>query len=118
MKTLKTLLLAITIVAAAACNRGRHVIIVTQTNDIKIKLEYTGTIVVNPDKNRIVSISPNGYVNYDNNGNELIASPGTDGRIDYEINGEKAGNLNSNGQALLAEAVKMIAKHEPKIHYN
>jgi len=116
MKTLKTLFLTITIIAAAACNRGRHVIIVTQTNDIKIKLEYTGTIVVNTDQNRIVSISPNGYVSYYNNGNELIASRGDGGGIDYEINGEKTSNLNSNEQALLAEAVKMIAKHQPKLN--
>jgi hypothetical protein len=116
MKTLKTLFLTITIMAAAACNHGRHVIIVTQTNDIKIKLEYTGTIVVNTDQNRIVSISPNGYVSYDNNGNELIASRGSGDRIDYEINGEKISNLNSNEQALLAEAVKMIAKHQPKLN--
>lgn len=119
MKTLRSLLLAtIVAIATVACHRGPHVTIVTQSNNVKIKLEYSGTIVLNADRNRIVSISPNGYINYDNNGNELIASRGDGDRINYEINGEKLSTLNGNGQALLAEAVKMIAKQQPKIHYN
>ena len=109
-----TLLILALLFTIIACHRGRHVIISTQNNDVSIKIEYYGTIILNNDQSRIESISRNGYINYNKNGNQLYAAPDDNGNVFYEVNGDKTQSLDNKGRQLLAEAVKIIAKEQGK----
>jgi hypothetical protein len=100
------------LIAFTSCHRGRHVIISTESNNVSIKIEYFGTIVVNNDKTQIEAISHDGYVNYNRNGDQLYAATDNSGHIVYELNGNQTTTLDNNGRELLAEAVKIIAKEQ------
>lgn len=113
MKKLKFLLPALGIMLSLfGCNRGPHVIIATKSENLSIKLEYTGRITLNSDKTAIANISPNGYVTYNKNGEEIFAGRGYSGPVYYKLNGDKLATLNPEARGLLADAIKMIDKHQ------
>jgi hypothetical protein len=109
---LKLITASLALILATSCFRGRHVIISTESNNVSVKIEYAGTIVVNNDKTQIEAISKDGYVDYNNNGNQLHAVSDEKGNIVYELNGNQTTTLDNNGKALLAEAVKIIDKSQ------
>lgn len=101
--------------AFTACHRGSSTVIITQIDDVKIKIEYSGAIMLNDDKTGIQGLSRNGYINYNKNGDQLYVANDQHGSITYELNGNKTTVLNSHGRALLTEAIKLIAKQQGKM---
>ena len=111
MKHIKTTLLALVIAGAfTACRTGRHVIVTSDENNSKTKLEYWGTVELNSNDSAIASISNDGFIDYKKNDEELRITNGSNGRFSYELNGNKAVTLDTEGRALLAEAIQGIAK--------
>lgn len=111
MKHLKTLLLTLLITASlTACHTGSHVIVSSDDNNTKIKLEYWGTVVLNSDRTAIERISRDGFVDYKKNDEELHIANGPNGHFSYELNGNKTGQLDAAGRGLLIEAIQRIAK--------
>ncbi len=111
MKNRKIALLALIIAAAfTACRTGTHVIVASDDNNTKIKLEYWGTVELNNDRTAITSITHDGFIDYKKNDDELRITNGTNGYFNYELNGNKAVALDAEGRTLLAEAIRGIAK--------
>jgi len=111
MKTKKIALLSLLFtIVFTACHTGTHVIVASDDNNTKIKLEYWGTVVLNSDKTAITSVSHNGFIDYKKNDDELRITNGTNGYFSYELNGKKAVALDTEGRVLLAEAIRGIAK--------
>jgi uncharacterized protein YxeA len=116
MKKLQIIIVMLLIgTAFTACHRGSRTVIITRIDDSKIKIEYSGAIMLNDDKTGIQGLSHNGYISYNKNGDELDVASGPNGSITYELNGEKTSVLNSHGKTLLAEAIKLIAKQQGKM---
>jgi hypothetical protein len=111
MKHKKLALLALMIaIIFTACHSGTHVIVASDDNNTKIKLEYWGTVVLNNDRTAIASISHNGFIDYKKNDEELRITNGSKGYFKYELNGNKAVALNVEGRGLLTEAIQGIAR--------
>jgi len=111
MRTKKIALLALIIASIfTACHTGTHVIVASDDNNTKIKLEYWGTVVLNSDKSAIASISHDGFIDYKKNDEELHITNGSNGHFNYELNGNKTGDLGFNGRALLTETIQKIAR--------
>ena len=111
MKIKKIALLA-TIIAVTftACRTGTHVVVASDDNNTKIKLEYWGTVELNSARTAITSITHGGFIDYKKNDEELRVTNGPNGNFKYELNGNKAVALDTEGRALLAEAIRGIAK--------
>ena len=57
MKNGKIALLALIIAAAfTACHTGTHVIVASDDNNTKIKLEYWGTVELNSDRSALLQV--------------------------------------------------------------
>jgi hypothetical protein len=111
MKNRKLALLALIIaIFFTACHTGNHVIVTSDDNNTKVKLEYWGTVELNGDRSAITSISHNGFVDYKKNDDELRITNGLNGHFNYELNGSKTDGLDADGRALLTEAIRKIAK--------
>ena len=111
MKNRKIALLVLGIAAvSAACHSGHHVIVSSDDNNTKIKLEYWGTVKLNNDRTAITSITHDGFIDYKKNDEELRVTNGANGNFNYELNGNKAVGLDTEGRTLLAEAIQGIAK--------
>jgi len=111
MKHIKITLLALVIAGAfTACRTGTHVIVASDDNNTKIKLEYWGTVGLNSNYTAITSISNDGFVDYKKNDDELRITNGANGLFNYELNGSKVVALDAEGRALLSAAIQGIAK--------
>lgn len=111
MKNRKIALLALIItIVFTACHTGTHVIVASDDNNNKIKLEYWGTVELNSDRSAITSISHDGFIDYKKNDDELRITNGSNGHFNYELNGNKTGALDTGGRALLTAAIQGIAK--------
>ncbi|GAB3915188.1 hypothetical protein [Mucilaginibacter boryungensis] len=112
MKKLQILFLALSLsLIAASCNWGRHNTISIHDGQNSIRVEYTGRIGFAEDNKAVVDMSPNGYLKFRKNDEELNVERNKAGQIMYEVNDERANPvLNEDGQRLLAEAIKMILK--------
>ena len=108
-KKIPLLALIITIVFTA-CHTGTHVIVASDDNNTKIKLEYWGTVILNNNRTAIASISHDGFIDYKKNDDELRITNGANGYFSYELNGKKAVALDTEGRALLNAAIQGIAK--------
>jgi hypothetical protein len=100
----------------SACHFGKHSTIIETGNNYYLRIEYAGTIHFNDDGTAISSISPGGFVKYQNNEKKLEAQNNRDGGISYELsdNGEKLG-LDNRGKEFIAQAVRVMLKknHRP-----
>ena len=114
MKNLKLIIASLLTVCAMACHHGRHTIIATQSGNYSVKLEYEGTIAFNEDQTQIEGISRDGYLSFKRNNDELYVSSDGSNKITYELNGEKADKLDTMGQGMLAEAIRMVVKSTHK----
>jgi hypothetical protein len=117
MKNLRILLLVAAFAGLSACHFGRrHATIVETGNNYYLRIEYSGKIYFNDDGTAISSISPGGYVKYENNEKKLEAWPNRNGGVRYELSydGEKL-NPDNNGRPFIAEAVKvmLLKNHRP-----
>lgn len=111
MKNFKNLFILLTAtIAFTACHTGTHVIITSDDNNTKIKLEYWGKVQLNSDRTALESISHNGYIDYQKNDEELHITNNGNGHFNYELNGSKSSQLDAEGRALLSEIVSKIAK--------
>jgi hypothetical protein len=101
----------------AACSFGRrHTTIVENTNGYHLRIEYSGQIAFNDDGTAIRSISPDGYMEYQNNDKKLEAKNNGHGGVSYELyDGYNKINMDDNGRKFIAEAVKVM---EQKIGHN
>jgi hypothetical protein len=110
MKKLNIFIAALLATIMLSCRHQSHVIIATQNGNSYTKLEYAGSVELNDSQTQIKAISYGGYVNFNRNNDELYAATDRDGKIFYELNGDKVTKLDVTGQNLLAEAVRIIAK--------
>jgi hypothetical protein len=101
----------------AACSFGRkHTTIVENSNNHYLRIEYSGQVAFNDDGTAIRSISPDGYVEYQNNDKKLEAKNNGHGGISYELyDGYNKINMDDNGRKFIAEAVKVMKQkgHNP-----
>ena len=93
----------------AACGFGRrHTTIVENSNDHHLRIEYSGKVAFNNAGTEISNISPDGYVEYQNDDKKLEAKNDGQGGISYELyEGYTKLNLDDNGKKFIAEAVKV-----------
>jgi hypothetical protein len=110
MKKLNLLIIALLATAILSCNHHRHVVIATHSNNYDLRLEYTGSFVFSNDRTKVETISHDGYIDYKRNGDDLYASPDNAGHIRYELNGTKVDKLDTAGQNMLEDAIRMIIK--------
>ncbi len=104
-------------VSFTACHFGRrHTIIVENSNNNYVRIEYSGRVYFNHDGTAISSISPGGYVKFEHNDRKLEAENNNQGGVTYELydNGERL-SMNDEGKRFIAEAVQMMMKkgHTP-----
>lgn len=101
----------------AACSFGRkHTTIVENSNDHHLRIEYSGHVYFNDEGTAISSISPDGYLEYQNDDKKLEARNNGYGGISYELyEGYTKVNLDDNGRKFIAEAVKVMKQkgHNP-----
>jgi hypothetical protein len=101
----------------AACGFGRkHTTIVENSNNHHLRIEYAGQVAFNDAGTDIRSISPDGYVEYQNDDKKLNAKNNGHGGISYELyEGYNKVNLDDNGRRFIAEAVKIMVQkgHNP-----
>jgi hypothetical protein len=117
MKTLKMLIVILSLAILTACHFGRrHTIIVENSNDHHLRIEYSGRVAFNSDNTAISNISPGGYVKYENDGRKLKAKRDRDGEIQYELDDDgQQLNMNESNKQFIAEAVRVMAQkgHNP-----
>ena len=101
----------------AACSFGRkHTTIIENSNNHYLRIEYSGRVAFNNEGTEISSISPDGYVEYQNNDKKLEAKNNGRGGISYELyEGYTKLNLDDDGRKFIAEAVKVMKQkgHNP-----
>jgi hypothetical protein len=116
MKKLKFLASLCIGLLLSACHFGRHSTIVETGDHYYLRIEYAGIIHFNDDGTAISSISPGGYVKYENNDKRLEAQNNDQGGISYELSddGEKL-HLDNRGKEFIAQAVRVMLKknHRP-----
>ena len=85
----------------------------TYNNDeVRIEIKYTGDIYFNESETAVQSVSANGYLRYNKDGNKIYISPGDNGTVFYEINGgDKKTSLDASESAFLAAAIKTLIEH-------
>lgn len=117
MKKIPLLIALFLGIGLSACNHGRHITIVSNTNGRYTKLEYAGDIYLSDNATGIKSIAPGGYVKYETNDESIVAERNNDGDIVYQLNsGYKQLTLNNEGKQLIATAVSQIKMH-PDTHH-
>ena len=96
----------------AACSFGkRHTTIVENTNNHRIRIEYSGHVYFNKDETAISSISRNGYLEYQNDERKLNAKNDGHGGVSYELyEGYTKVNPDAEGKKFIAEAIKVIVQ--------
>jgi hypothetical protein len=118
MKKIRIIVLGIAIIGIFhACGIGQHhTTIVENSGDRYLKIEYAGYVHFYSDGSAISSISPGGYVKYQNNDKELEAKSNDMGGVKYELyeDGQKL-SLDANGRRFIADAVREMLKkgHNP-----
>lgn len=119
MKAIRIIILGIYIIFLFhACNFGhRHTTIVENGNGHDLRIEFSGNIAFNSDETAIAHISRGGYVKVRLNNKKMEAENDDHGGIKYELyDGDQKLDPNTDGKALIAEAVKQIvakAGHDP-----
>jgi hypothetical protein len=96
----------------AACSFGRrHTTIVENTNNHRIRIEYSGHVYFNKDETAIRSISRDGYLEYQNDDRKLNAKNDGHGGVSYELyEGYTKIDPNKDGKEFIAEAIKVIVQ--------
>ena len=114
MKKLQILFIALCMGAiSAGCRHGKHTTIITENNNVKLRIEYSGWIVFNDDNSGILKMSRDGYFKYEHNGQKISVEK-TDKGIMYEVNGNETGTLDAEGKRLLKEAITAVVKEQAK----
>jgi len=96
----------------AACGFGKkHTTIAENTNDHHLRIEYSGRVTFNAEGTAIRSISPDGYVEYQNDDKKLNAKNDGKGGVSYELyDGYTKINMDEYGKEFIAEAVKVMKR--------
>lgn len=77
------------------------------SSSTSITLAHSGTIVFKDDKTGIKSITPKGFLMFNNDGDELKVECDTNGNIIYRLNDDnKTNTLQGEEAKLLGEAIK------------
>jgi hypothetical protein len=117
MKKIGIAVLVTGLALLAACSFGRkHTTIVENSNYHHLRIEYSGRVAFNHEGTEISSISPDGYVEYQNDDRKLEAKNDGHGGVSYELyEGYTKLNLDDNGKKFIAEAVKIMKQkgHNP-----
>jgi hypothetical protein len=115
--TFKLATLALLAVLTGCNNSGNNSTINSQngatTISIKdgnssVQIKHAGTIKLNDNETAIASISPGGYLNYSNNGKEMIAKSDAKGVVTYTLR-ENGGQLDANdatGQRFITQILR------------
>jgi hypothetical protein len=116
MKKQGIIIIVIGLICLAACSfNKRHTTIVEKSNNHYHKIEYGGQVAFNDNGTSIKSISPDGYVEYQNDDKKLEAKNDGKGGISYELyQGYTRLNLDDHGREFIADAVKVMMQ---KGHY-
>lgn len=107
---LSTIALAL-LVAHFSCREGRTTTIRINDDSRDIRIQYSGRIVFDDTRSQVVDIEPEGFLEYRNNGKELLVRRERSGRLKYEIDGvQRTGKLSSTDSLFVAGAVREIVK--------
>ena len=101
----------------AACTFGkRHTTLVEKSDNHYLRIEYAGHISFNREGTAISSISPDGYVEYQQDDKKLEAKDNGNGGVSYELyDGYEKLGMDERGRQFIAEAVRVMMqkKHHP-----
>lgn len=109
MKKLSTIILAAAAIILSSCHHSR-VTILTRSNNYETRLQYSGSMAFSNDRTKIEAISKGGFIDYKRNDDELRVLPDGAGRVKYELNGDQVNTLDTMGQNMLQEAIRIIIK--------
>lgn len=83
------------------------------TNQTKTQLTYSGAVTFNSDSTQIKSLSKNGFVSYEHNGEKVMIESDNKGSVTYAFNdGDKQTQVNDNQKSLVDEAIKGVRTSE------
>jgi hypothetical protein len=99
-----------------SCHTEKQVTtIAMSTDNVFIKIEYTGWITFNADKTSIKAMAPGSYLKYRKNGDKLTAKCDANGNITYESSdGSIATQLNGRDKQMLIDAIKIVSGQQVK----
>ena len=108
------LIVAVALIAlATSCRHGRRTIIATNDGNTKIRLEYSGMMVLDSTGTILENLSPGGYIKYEDNGGELTVKSRSDGSLLYQLpNGTESKTIAGEGKMMLLRAIKMIRQQQ------
>ncbi|MBK0378645.1 hypothetical protein [Mucilaginibacter segetis] len=109
--------LLVSIMATSCHYRGHSTTIVTDDGNHRQRIEYSGYVVFDKENKLIDSMSPDGYLKFEQDGLEIEAEADSKGNITYEFDdGGKTKILSEEGKRFLAIAVNETAKAKAKLN--
>jgi hypothetical protein len=116
-KKLQIVVLALIILGTvAACDWGKSTTIINTTDNLSLRIKYSGKIYFTEKHDGIEHISKGGYLEFDKNDRGFVAKENSKGKIEYEFNGDdKVTELNEEQKEFVTHAVKSIVKERAKL---
>jgi hypothetical protein len=116
-KKLQIVVLALIILGTvAACDWGKSTTIINTTDNLSLRIKYSGKIYFTEKQDGIEHISKGGYLEFDKNDRGFVAKENSKGKIEYEFNGDdKVTELNEEQKEFVTHAVKSIVKERAKL---
>jgi hypothetical protein len=109
-------LVFVMLTTAVACHRGKSTTIISRTDNVSQKIQYSGKIVFTEDETGIEHISDGGYLEFTQNGEGFKAENNHRGKVQYEFDGNgKVNNLSDEQRQFVARAIKIIIKERAKL---
>jgi len=115
MKKINLLIVAVALIAlATSCRRhGHRTIIATNDGHSKVRLEYSGRMILDSTGTVLENLSPGGYIKYEDNGGEIEVTGKPGGSLWYELpDGTKSSTITAEGKMMLLRAIKMIRQQQ------
>jgi len=99
-----------------SCHTEKQVTTISMSSDnLSLKVEYTGWITFNADKTGIRDMSPGSYLKYKKNGDKLTSKCDANGNITYELfDGSISTQLDDRGKQMLIDAIKIVSGQQAK----
>ena len=99
-----------------SCHTEKQVTTISMSSDnVSIRVEYTGWVTFNEDKTGIKAMSPGSYLKYRKNGDKLIAKCDANSNITYELyDGSKSTQLSGQSKQMLIDAIKIVSGQQAK----
>jgi len=116
--TLITIMVAGVMLATSltSCHTEKNTTTISMSTDnVSMKVQYSGLITFNTDKTGIRSMSPGSYLKYKKNSDKLMVKCDANGNITYELyDGSISTQPNDQSRQLLIDAIKIVSNEQAK----